>query len=479
MDYEVVIGLEIHSELKTKSKIFCGCKNEFGGEPNTKCCPICLGMPGVLPKLNKKALEYAIKAGIAMNCKISRFSKMDRKNFFYPDMPKAYQISQYDLPICYDGYVDIEVNGEKKRIGIERIHLEEDAGKLMHDPFGQGSLIDHNRCGVPLIEIVTCPDVRSAEEARILFETIKTILEYTEVSDCQMQEGSLRADVNLSVRPRGQKEFGVRTEMKNLNSLRAVQRAAEAEAKRQIAVIEKGGQVIQETRRWDDNKGESFSMRGKEEAMDYRYFPEPDLVPIVVDDAWLNEIKASIPELPLSRKERYVNELGIPPYDAGLITMNKKLADIFEEAYKVCGNPKLASNWIMTDILRRINEQGDSALDSLNGAKFGQILLFLEKGEITQASAKQALDTFLETGEEPESIINRLGLKVQRDENLVLAAVKDVIEKNPQAIADFKAGKTKAFGFLMGQTMAALKGKGDPAQVKKILEEQLNAAINE
>lgn len=479
MEYEVVIGLEIHSELKTKSKIFCGCKNEFGGEPNTKCCPICLGMPGVLPKLNKKALEFAIRTGIAMNCKISKFSKMDRKNYFYPDMPKAYQISQYDLPICYDGYVDIEVDGEKKRIGIERIHLEEDAGKLIHDPFGQGSLIDHNRCGVPLIEIVTRPDIRSGEEARIFFETIKTILEYTDVSDCHMQEGSLRADVNLSVRPYGQESLGIRTEMKNINSLRAVQRACEAEAKRQIALLEKGGKVVQETRRWDDNKGESFSMRGKEEAMDYRYFPEPDLVPIVVDDSWLDEIRNSIPELPLSRKERYINELGIPPYDAGLITMNKRLADIFEEACRVCGNPKLVSNWIMTDILRRINEQGDSVLDSLNGISFGEILLFLEKGEITQASCKGVLDIFLETGEKPESIVDRLGLRVQRDENLVLAAVKTVLTNNPHAVADFKAGKSKAFGFLMGQAMAALKGKGDPAQVRKILEEQLNAAINE
>ncbi|MCX7773215.1 MAG: Asp-tRNA(Asn)/Glu-tRNA(Gln) amidotransferase subunit GatB, partial [Clostridia bacterium] len=308
MDYEIVIGLEIHSELKTKSKIFCGCRNEFGGEPNTQCCPVCLGMPGTLPVLNKTALEFAIKAGLAMNCSISRFSKLDRKNFFYPDMPKAYQISQYDLPICYDGYVDIEVNGESKRVGIERIHIEEDAGKLMHDPYGHGSLIDHNRCGVPLIEIVTRPDVRSPEEAKALLETIKSILEYTEVSDCRMQEGSLRADVNLSIRPRGQEKLGTRTEMKNLNSLRAVQRAAEAEAKRQEEVIESGGKIVQETRRWDDNKGESYSMRGKEEAMDYRYFPEPDLIPIVVDDAWLQCIKDSIPELPQSRKERYITQ---------------------------------------------------------------------------------------------------------------------------------------------------------------------------
>ena len=475
MEYEIVIGLEIHSELKTKTKIFCGCKNEFGGEPNTQCCPVCLGMPGTLPVLNKKALEYAVKAGLAMNCKISRFSKLDRKNFFYPDMPKAYQISQYDLPICYDGYVDIEVNDETKRIGIERIHIEEDAGKLMHDPYGQGSLIDYNRCGVPLIEIVTRPDIRSPEEARILFETIKSILEYTEVSDCRMQEGSIRADVNLSIRPKGQEAFGTRTEMKNINSLRAVQRAGEAEAKRQAEVLSKGKKVIQETRRWDDNKGESFSMRSKEEAMDYRYFPEPDLVPIVVDEDWLKETESNIPELPMCRKERYVKELGIPKYDASLITMNKRIADIFDSSTLICGNAKTVSNWIMTDLMRRVNEKGESIFESaLNGKSLGEILLFLEKGEITQASAKKVLDELIETGEDPASIIDRMGLRVQRDENLVYDAVKNVMEQNPQALNDYASGKEKAFGFLMGKVMGALKGKGDPAQVKEILISKLN-----
>ncbi len=474
MEYDIVIGLEIHSELKTRSKIFCGCRNEFGGEANTQCCPVCLGMPGTLPVLNRTALEYAIKAGLALNCKISRFSKLDRKNFFYPDMPKAYQISQYDLPICYDGYVDIEVNGEGKRIGIERIHIEEDAGKLVHDPYGQGTLIDYNRCGVPLIEIVTRPDVRSPEEARILFETIKSILEYTEVSDCRMQEGSIRADVNLSIKPRGQEALGIRTEMKNINSLRAVQRAAESEAKRQAGVLGKGRTVIQETRRWDDNKGESFSMRSKEEAMDYRYFPEPDLVPIVVDEEWLATIKNSIPELPQSRKDRYVRELGIPRYDAALITMNKRVADLFDTATALCGNAKTVSNWIMTDLLRRMNEKGESVLDSpLNGKRFGEILLFLEKGEITQASAKRIMDEVEETGENPSVIIDRLGLKVQRDENLVLGTVKKVVQDNPQALKDYAAGKEKAFGFLMGKVMGMLKGKGDPTQVRELLTKEL------
>lgn len=477
--YDVVIGLEIHAELKTESKAFCGCKNEFGGEPNTRCCPVCLGMPGTLPVLNKKALEYTVKAGLAMNCKISKFSKLDRKNYFYPDLPKAYQISQYDLPVCRDGYVDIETDGHTKRIGIERIHIEEDAGKLIHHPYGLGTLIDYNRCGVPLIEIVTRPDVRSGEEARILLETIKSILEYTGVSDCRMQEGSLRADVNLSIRPKGQETLGTRSEMKNINSLRAVQRAAEAEARRQAEILDRGGRVIQETRRWDDNKGESYTMRSKEEAMDYRYFPDPDLVPVVIDEAWLERIKSGIPELPGSRRERYVRELGIPDYDAHLIIMNKRVADIFETAFEICGNPKLASNWIMTEFLRLVNEKGESVLDSaLDGRKFGEMLLYLEKGEITQASARKILDAVLETGEDPATIIERLGLRVQHDEDLVLDNVRKVLNDNPRAVSDFKAGKTKSFGFLMGRVMAALKGKGDPAQVKKILADELGAVEN-
>lgn len=476
MEYEIVIGLEIHSELKTHSKIFCGCRNVFGEEPNTLTCPVCLGMPGTLPVINQKAVAYAVKAGLAMNCKISSFSKMDRKNYFYPDLPKAYQISQYDLPICYDGYVDIEVNGAAKRIGIERIHLEEDAGKLMHDPYAQGSLVDYNRCGVPLIEIVSRPDMRSPEEARIFLETVKSILEYTGVSDCRMEEGSIRADVNLSIRPVGQEKLGTRTEMKNINSLRAVQRAGEAEAKRQAELIRKGGAVVQETRRWDDNRGESYTMRSKEEAMDYRYFPEPDLVPIAVEPHWLESIRESIPELPASRRERYVRDMGIPPYDANLITLSKSLADLFETASGTCGNPKAVSNWIMTDILRRMNEEGEDVLNrGLNGQSLGKILTLVEKGELTLGSARKAVDAVLETGEEPESVIDRLGLRVQRDEGLVSDAVKAVLKDNPQAIADYHSGKDKAFGFLMGHVMKGLKGKGDPAQVREVLTRQLES----
>ncbi|NLM75384.1 MAG: Asp-tRNA(Asn)/Glu-tRNA(Gln) amidotransferase subunit GatB [Clostridiaceae bacterium] len=477
MPYEIVIGLEIHAELNTKSKIFCGCKNEFGGEPNSNCCPVCLGMPGTLPVLNKEAVIYAIKAGLAMNCRISEVSKMDRKNYFYPDMPKAYQVSQYDIPLCYDGYVEIEADGQTKNIGIERIHLEEDAGKLMHDPNGQGTLIDYNRAGVPLIEIVTRPDIRSPKEARVLFENIKSILEYTGVCDCQMQEGSLRADVNLSVRPTGQETLGTRTEMKNLNSFRAVERACEAEAKRQIELLEKGLKVVQETRRWDDSKQESYPMREKEESLDYRFFPEPDLVPIVVDKTLIKNIKASIPELPGARKKRYINELEIPAYDANIITSDMKIADFFEEATKVCSNYKLVSNWLLTDLLRLVKEKGQDVMQKLTAQKFGELMVYYDKGEISQASAKKVLDIVSETGEEPGSLIERLELKVQRDENLVESIVKKVVQDNPKAVSDYKSGKTKAFGFLMGRVMAQLKGNGDPEQIKRLLTRELKSLM--
>ena len=334
MEYEVVIGLEVHAELSTKSKIYCSCSTEFGGEPNTHCCPICIGMPGVLPVLNKSVVEYAVKAGLATNCTIAGYSKQDRKNYFYPDLPKAYQISQLYNPLCTDGYVTIEVGGKTKKIRIKEIHIEEDAGKLLHDQWETGSLVDYNRCGVPLIEIVSYPDMNSAEEARAYLENLKNILQYTGVSDCKMQEGSLRADVNLSVRPVGSKELGTRTEMKNLNSFKAIIRAIEAESKRQISELEKGRQIIQETRRWDDNKGISYAMRSKEEAHDYRYFPEPDLVPIVVDDEWIEKIKATLPELPEAKKKRYIEEYNLPEYDASILTSSRALAEFFEQAVR-------------------------------------------------------------------------------------------------------------------------------------------------
>jgi aspartyl-tRNA(Asn)/glutamyl-tRNA(Gln) amidotransferase subunit B len=474
MEYEIVIGLEIHAELKTRTKMFCNCRNEFGAKPNTLVCPVCLAMPGALPAMNRTAVEYAIRAGLAMNCSISSFTKMDRKNYFYPDLPRAYQISQYDRPLCYDGYVDIDVNGQYKRIGIERIHLEEDAGKLIHDACVTGSLVDYNRCGVPLIEIVSRPDISSPEEARIFLETIKTILEYVEVSDCKMQEGSLRADVNLSVRKPGDL-LGTRTEMKNINSLHAVLRAAQAEADRQAAIISDGGSIIQETRRWDDSRGESYSMRNKEEALDYRFFPEPDLVPVVIEKERIEEIRKDLPELPTSRKDRYINDFGIPWYDAQLITQSRPLADMFETAVGVCGNPKLVSNWIMTDIMRRINEDKDFlSVSSLDGKKLGRVLDLLHKGDITPNSAKEILDILALEGGDPDAIIEKRGLKVQRDESLIAKAVGEVLDQNPQAVADYRSGKEKAFGFLMGRTMAALKGRADPAQVREMLIHHLN-----
>lgn len=474
MNYETIIGLEIHAELSTKSKIYCGCTTEFGGEINTHCCPICTGMPGTLPVLNEKVVEYAVKAGLATNCEITKFSKQDRKNYFYPDLPKAYQISQYDLPLCKNGYVEIEVSGKTKRVGIRRIHIEEDAGKLIHDQWETSSLVDFNRCGVPLIEIVTEPDIRSAEEAKLVLEKIKTILEYIEVSDCKMQEGSLRCDVNLSVRPVGQKEFGTRTEMKNLNSFRSLVRAIEAEAKRQKMVIESGGEVIQETRRWDDNKGISYSMREKEEAHDYRYFPEPDLVPIVVDDEWLEKIKKDLPELPDAKKKRFMKDYGLPEYDAGLLTTSKILADFFEEAAKACQNPKMVSNWMMGDMMKIINERNIEYKDiPFPPAYLADLIRLIEKGTISGPIAKSIFEEMFSTGMHPETIVKEKGLVQISDETKLIEIVKAVIEQNPKTVADYKSGKEKAFGFLIGQVMKATGGKANPQLVNKILKDLL------
>jgi len=475
MKYEVVIGLEVHSELATKSKIYCTCTTAFGGEPNTHCCPICIGMPGVLPVLNKQVVEFAAKAGIATNCTISRFSKQDRKNYFYPDLPKAYQTSQFDLPLCIGGHLDIDVDGQKKRIGITRIHIEEDAGKLMHDKWGVGSLVDYNRCGVPLIEIVSEPDMRSADEAKAYLEQLKAILEYTEVSDCRMEEGSLRADVNLSLRPFGQEKLGTRTEMKNLNSFKSIVRAIEHETERQMEILEAGGEIVQETRRWDDDNGFSFSMRSKEEAHDYRYFPEPDLAPIEIDDAWLNEIKASLPELQEQRVKRYVEELGIPEYDASIITSSKHLADVFEEAVKSNCSPKAASNWIMGEVLRLLNES-NIELDNIpiTGKDLADLILLVENSKISMNIAKKVLKKVFETGEHPADIVKREGLEIVDDAGEILTIVKNAIQSNPQSVADYKAGKEKAMGFLVGQVMKESKGKANPAMVNKAIKEELD-----
>ncbi len=475
MEYEIVIGLEVHAELATKSKIYCTCTTEFGGEENTHCCPICTGMPGVLPVLNKKVVEYAVKAGLATNCSISRFSKQDRKNYFYPDLPKAYQTSQYDLPLCLEGAVDIEVEGVKKTIGITRIHIEEDAGKLMHDEWDTGTLVDYNRCGVPLIEIVSEPDIRSAEEAKAYLENLKSILEYIEVSDCKMQEGSLRADVNLSVRPRGQKEFGTRTEMKNLNSFRSIVRAVEAETQRQIREIEGGGVIVQETRRWDDNKGISYAMRSKEEAHDYRYFPEPDLVPIVVADEWIEEIRASIPELPEARKKRYMAGFGLPEYDASVITASKVLADFFEEAVSKSSNAKAVSNWIMGDLMRILKEKGMEVESIPFPAEYlAKMVELIDKGTISGTIAKKVFEKMFETGKSPEAIVKEEGLEVVSDEGALAGVVRKILESNPQSVADYKSGKEKAFGFLVGQAMKETRGKANPQLINKILKEELD-----
>lgn len=477
MKYETVIGLEVHAELATNTKIFCGCKNEFGGEPNTRCCPVCTGMPGTLPVLNKAVVDFAIKAGLATNCTITKYGKQDRKNYFYPDLPKAYQISQFDLPLCQNGYIDIEVDGETRRIGITRIHIEEDAGKLIHDDYGNESMADYNRCGVPLIEIVSEPDMRSPEEARIYLETLKSILEYTEVSDCKMQEGSLRCDVNLSLRPVGQKEFGTRCEMKNVNSFRAAVRAMEYEQKRQAEVLDEGGVVEQETRRWDDVRGVSSPMRSKEDAQDYRYFPEPDLVPIVVSDEWVEEIRRTIPELPEQRKARYINEYSLPEYDAFILTSSKKMADFFDAAVSEGAKPKPVSNWLMGDISKILNDKELEPDDiPFTPAQLAKMIALIDKGTISNSAAKKVLDAMFAQPDDPEKLVEKLGLAQVSDEGAIQQMVSDVLAQNPQSIADYKAGKDKALGFLVGQVMRISKGKANPQIINKLLKDALDQA---
>jgi len=473
MKYETVIGLEIHAELATKTKIYCGCKNEFGGEPNTHCCPVCTGMPGTLPVLNKAVVDYAIKAGLAMNCSITQYSKQDRKNYFYPDLPKAYQISQFDLPLCQNGYVDILVDGEKKRIGITRIHIEEDAGKLIHDDYGDCSIVDYNRCGVPLIEIVSEPDLRSPEEAKIFLETLKSILEYTEVSDCKMQEGSLRCDVNVSIRPEGTEEFGTRCEMKNVNSFSAAYRAMQFEEKRQAEVLDAGGVIEQETRRWDDVHGISTVMRTKEDAHDYRYFPEPDLLPIEISDEWIERIRATIPELPEARRQRYVKDYGLPEYDAEILTSSKSMADYFDACVNMGKNPKTVSNWLMGDVIRSMKEK---ELEKIPFApeKLVSLIDLIEKATISNQAAKKVLAQMFEEDAEPMALVEKMGLAQVSDEGELKKMIEEVLAQNPQSVADFKAGKGKAMGFLMGQTMKISKGKANPQMISKLLTEALN-----
>lgn len=472
--YETVIGLEVHVELATKTKIFCSCSTEFGGAPNTHTCPVCTGMPGSLPVLNKQVVEYAVAVGLATNCKITQYCKFDRKNYFYPDNPQNYQISQLYLPICRDGGVEIETAGGKKTIGIHEIHMEEDAGKLVHDEWEDCSIVDYNRSGVPLIEIVSEPDMRSAEEVIAYLEKLRLIIQYLEASDCKLNEGSMRADVNLSVREVGATEFGTRTEMKNLNSFKAIARAIEGERARQIELLEEGKKVIQETRRWDDNKEYSYAMRSKEDAQDYRYFPEPDLVPVVISDEWLAEIKAKEPELRTAKLERYKKEYDLPDYDAQIITGSKHMADIFEETTAICKKPKKVSNWLMVETMRILKEKAMEPEDIRFSPKnLAALIELTDAGTINSTVAKEVFEEIFEKDIDPEKYVEEKGLKTVNDEGALRSTIEQIIADNPQSVEDYHNGKEKAIGFLVGQTMKAMKGKANPALVNQILKELL------
>lgn len=475
MEWEIVMGLEVHTELATKTKIFCGCSTEFGGEPNTHVCEICSGMPGTLPLLNRRVVEFAIRTGVATNCTITQNNKFDRKNYFYPDLPKAYQISQLYLPICRNGYIEVNTkDGEKKKIGIHEIHMEEDAGKLIHDEFEDCTLVDYNRCGVPLLEIVSEPDFRSAEEVIDYLSKLRAILQYTGVSDCKMQEGSLRADVNLSVRPKGQAEFGTRTEMKNLNSFHAIERAIAYEAQRQIELIEDGEKVIQETRRWDDNKGYSYAMRSKEDAQDYKYFPEPDLPPIEISDEQIEEIKSTMPELPEEKRERYLNELGLPEYDTGIITGDIALVKFFESTLEKCDSPKDVANWIMGEVMKLLNDSATLTENNpLKPEALAAVINMVKSNKINRGTGKKVLEKVFTDGVDPEKYVEENNLAQVTDLSALRPIIEQVIAENEKSVSEYKAGKTQAMGYIMGQAMRALKGKAPAQEVQKILKEIL------
>ncbi len=475
-DYEIVVGLEVHAELNTDSKIYCNCKNAFGLEVNSQVCPVCMGMPGTLPTLNSKVVDYAIKMGHALNCKINRVCKQDRKNYFYPDLPKAYQISQADVPLCENGCLEFMVDGEIKKVRITRIHIEEDAGKLLHDESFAGSLVDLNRCGVPLIEIVSEPDIRSSAEAKAYLDTIKSILQYIGISDCKMQEGSIRCDVNVSVNEKGAKEFGTRSEMKNVNSFSAAVRGIEYEAKRQIEVLEAGGTVAQETRRWDDAKGVSVVMRSKEDAQDYRYFPEPDMLTIVVDEERVNKLKESLPELPNIKIKRYVSELGLSQTDAVLIAEAMDKSRLFDEAValNMC-SAKNISNWILGDISKYVNETGKTIDETELTAKNLCVLIQqIEKNVISNSAGKKVFQVIVEDGSDPLKVIEEKGLAQNSDTGFIEELVKEVLANNEKSINDYKNGKTNALGYLVGQCMKASKGKANPGLVKETVTKMLN-----
>ena len=472
--YETVIGLEVHVELATKTKIFCSCSTEFGGAPNTHTCPVCTGMPGALPVLNRQVVEYALAVGLAVNCEINQYCRFDRKNYFYPDNPQNYQISQLYLPICHDGFVEIETAAGKKKVGIHEIHMEEDAGKLIHDEWEDCSLVDYNRSGVPLIEIVSEPDMRSADEVIAYLEKLRLIIQYLGASDCKLQEGSMRADVNLSVREAGAPEFGTRTEMKNLNSFKAIARAIEGERKRQIELLEEGKKVIQETRRWDDNKESSRAMRSKEDAKDYRYFPDPDLPPVFIGDTWIQEIKDRQPEFKTGKMARYQAELGLSEYDADIITGSKRMADIFEATVSLCKKPKEAANWLMVEGMRRLKEEAlEPEAIRFSPENLAKLIVLVDNGTINRTVAKEVFEKIFAEDIDPEAYVEENGLKVVNDEGALRAVIEEVIAANPQSVTDYRNGKERARGFLVGQTMRAMKGKAAPAMVNRVLEELL------
>ncbi len=475
MKYESVIGLEVHAQMSTDTKIFCGCSTKFGAEPNSQTCEICIGMPGVLPVLNRKALEFAIRTGLAMHCSISPYSRFARKNYFYPDLPKGYQISQFEHPICEGGFVEIVVEGETKRIGITRIHMEEDAGKNIHEGNGSYSFVDLNRAGVPLMEIVSEPDIRSAKEASEYMKKLRTILRYLGVCDGNMEQGSLRCDANVSVRPAGRKEYGTRAEVKNINSFRFVEKALEYEIKRQIRVVEEGGKVIQETRLWDSAKGITESMRSKEEAHDYRYFPEPDLVPIAAEQRWIDEIGASLPELPDVKRERFTSEYGLPEYDADLLTTEKAVAEWFEESIKAGGQPKAVANWMMGDLMRLLNEENREIADCpLKPSQLADMLKLIDKGTISGKIAKTVFEEMYRSEKNAEEIVREKGLVQISDESAIEKIVDEVIAKHQKEAARFRAGEEKLLGFFVGQAMKAMKGKANPQVLNELLRKKLS-----
>ncbi|HYA15370.1 MAG TPA: Asp-tRNA(Asn)/Glu-tRNA(Gln) amidotransferase subunit GatB [Syntrophales bacterium] len=474
MAYEPVIGLEVHAQLLTKSKIFCSCSTKFGADPNTHTCPVCMGMPGVLPVLNKTVVEYTMKMALATNCRINESCNFARKNYFYPDLPKGYQISQYAQPLSEHGYVDIELDGGKKRIGITRIHMEEDAGKLLHDEHLPSSYVDLNRTGVPLIEIVSEPDMRSAEEAAAYLRRLHEILVYLEICDGNMEEGSFRCDANVSLRPRGETAFGTRTELKNMNSFRNVQRALEYEIKRQEYILENGQEVTQETRLWDDSQGVTQSMRGKEEAHDYRYFPDPDLVPVLIDQAWIEDVKISLPELPLEKRERFIRDYQIPQYDAGVLTSSRALAEYFEEVAKLSGKPKIASNWVMGDVLRFLNEEKRDIRECpILPKALAEMILLIEDGTISGKMAKDIIVEMYKTGKPPRRIIEEKGMVQITDEDALAKTIAEVIAANPAQLEQYRGGKEKLFGYFVGQVMKATQGKANPQLINELLKKML------